>query len=80
VHFESHRRRGRPVIEMQFRDSGRGFAMAHGGRAGVRPLHGRGIELVRALCADVEYRGCGNDVRVTYVLEKARAEALRAVA
>ncbi len=80
VHIESHRRHGRPVIEMQFRDSGRGHAVAQSGMPAARPRHGRGIELVRALCSKVEYRGCGNDVRVTYVLEDARGEPLRAVA
>lgn len=80
VHFESHRRQGHPVIEMQFRDSGPGFAGAPAGALVALPRHGRGINLVRALCASVEYRGCGNDVRVIYRLDDAHAQALRAVA
>ena len=80
VHIASCRIRGRPVIEMQFRDSGAGFGAAPGRAVTDMVRHGRGIDLLRALCTKVEFHNAGNDVRVTYALGDPAAERLRAVA
>lgn len=80
VRIESHRKNGLRTLELQFRDSGSGFQAVRGGAATALQRHGRGIDVVRALCSNIEYHGSGNDVRVTYVLNDARGEPLRAVA
>jgi len=63
---------GRPALAISFCDSGRGFDFSGvtAGPAGhdLKP-HGRGITLVRALCARVEYRGRGSEVSVCYHLD-----------
>jgi hypothetical protein len=41
---------------------------------------GRGMALIGALCANVEYRGCGHEVRVAYTLSAPHAERLRRMA
>jgi serine phosphatase RsbU (regulator of sigma subunit) len=81
VSIESQWQDRRPLLGLRFRDSGGGFDTALARDAHDRLLlHGRGIALVRALCASVDYRGAGNDVRVTYALEDGAVEPLRAVA
>ncbi len=79
VHIESHWTNGRPLLELQFRDSGKGFVGSADAADGAI-TRGRGIERVRALCASVDFRGSGNDVRVTYVLDERADVPLRAVA
>ena len=54
--------------------------MAGADAAGAALTRGRGIERLRALCASVDFRGAGNDVRVTYVLDDHAEVPLRAVA
>ena len=80
VRIESAWHNGQPQLELQFRDSGRGFDRK--ATANVKELarHGRGISLVKSLCRQVEYHGAGNDVRAVYLLENNAADALRAVA
>ena len=80
VRIESGWHNGRPRLELQFRDSGRGFDRT--ATANVKELarHGRGISLVKSLCRQIEYRGAGNDVRVVYLFEDDAVDALRAVA
>ena len=79
VHIESHWTNGRPLLELQFRDSGKG-CMGVADAAGAALTRGRGSERLRALCASVDFRGAGNDVRVTYVLDDRAEVPLRAVA
>lgn len=58
---------GREQILIQVRDSGRGFDYAAwlGEDIGTRVQRsGRGIGLIRRLATSIEYRGCGNEVRV----------------
>jgi CheY-like chemotaxis protein/anti-sigma regulatory factor (Ser/Thr protein kinase) len=72
----------RPMLKIWVKDSGTGFdhkpAPATAGAA--TRAHGRGIELVKGLCAAVEYHGCGNTVSAWYHLtqpERVQAAALR---
>ncbi len=64
---------GRPMLAIRIRDSGRGFdyapflAAGAGTGAGAVP-HGRGIALVRNLCARLEYYGSGSEARALYDL------------
>jgi len=60
---------GRPALAITIRDSGRGFDFAALPAAPDLKPHGRGIALVRALCARVEYRGSGSEVSVCYQLD-----------
>ncbi len=55
-------------LEIRIRDSGRGFDVAALQQAGEekRTYCGRGLGLVRALCQELEFLGCGNDVRAVY--------------
>jgi hypothetical protein len=80
VRIESLWRDGRALLGLQFRDSGAGFDTALLRAPADLVRHGRGIALVRALCASVDFHGPGNDVHVIYALEDAQAEPLRAVA
>lgn len=62
---------GRPVLELCVKDSGPGFDyadyLAPTSAADRRP-HGRGIAMVRSLCQELVYGGCGNEARARYVL------------
>jgi two-component sensor histidine kinase len=80
VRIESRCSKGLRTLELQFRDSGSGFKAPPGSAATGLQRHGRGIDVVRALCSNVEYHGPGNDVRVTYALNDVPDELLRAVA
>jgi CheY-like chemotaxis protein len=63
----------RPMLAIRIQDSGRGFdyrpllAAGAGISASAVP-HGRGIALVRNLCARLEYHGSGNGVSALYDL------------
>ena len=70
--------RREPLLEITMRDSGPGFDY-RARAAGVAP-RGRGIALISALCAGIEYRGCGNEVRVHYALSAPQVERLRRMA
>jgi len=62
-------------------DSGDGFDPgAVGGDADNLNPFGRGIALVRRLCASVDYRGRGNEVVAAYDLAPAMAGTMRALA
>jgi CheY-like chemotaxis protein len=80
IQVESQWRDGRPLLVLRVRDSGAGFDAAAVRAGGSDDRRGRGIDLVRALCASVEYNARGNEVRVVYALEDSVAEPLRAVA
>lgn len=62
---------GRPVLEVRVKDSGPGFDYADyllpSADPDQRP-HGRGIALVRSLCQELVYSGCGNEARARYAL------------
>ena len=56
-------------LRIEVEDSGPGFdheALASPGSETGARLHGRGIQLVRALCERVEFRGYGNAVEACY--------------
>lgn len=58
---------GREQVLIQIRDSGRGFDYADwlGVDIGTRAQRsGRGIGLIQRLATSIDYRGCGNEVRV----------------
>ncbi|HEX2829079.1 MAG TPA: fused response regulator/phosphatase [Burkholderiales bacterium] len=61
----------RPMLSIVVRDSGAGFdhvsAMAHMAR--LDAPYGRGIPLLKRVCEEVEYRGCGNEVEVLFPLD-----------
>ncbi len=62
-----------PVLDINIADSGPGFDFKGYERAQAEPddgqhYHGRGIALVRQLCADVAYSGSGNRVWARYKL------------
>jgi len=60
-----------PTVAIAVHDSGAGFDYAHFLEAGPRTdlaPHGRGIELVKCLCPQIVYRGCGNEVMAYYRL------------
>lgn len=68
---------GRPALNIVVCDSGAGFnlSLLAADTPGVNArAHGRGITLLRAMCAAVEYRGRGNEVSVCYVLEAPAAD------
>jgi CheY-like chemotaxis protein len=70
--FHVHEVRGEAVLDISVRDSGQGFDFTSygegaAGEGDARP-HGRGIALVRNLCRELIYEGCGNQVRARYVL------------
>lgn len=67
-----------PVLRITMRDSGAGFD--HRACRSQVPPRGRGMALIDALCVDVEYRGSGNEVSVSYLLRSPGTERLRRVA
>ncbi len=72
VRIEARDEDDRPALRITVLDSGTGFDFASFCRAHAAPQdkpHGRGIALLSALCASVEYRGCGNEVSVCYRLQ-----------
>jgi CheY-like chemotaxis protein/anti-sigma regulatory factor (Ser/Thr protein kinase) len=82
VRIESRQEGGRALLVIRFRDSGNGFSAAAQPGAGtaVTPAAaGRGLALVRSLCASVEHSGNGNEVRAVYVVNETANEPLQAV-
>lgn len=76
---------GRPMLAIRIRDSGQGFNyrsfLAAGAGTGASAVpHGRGIALVRNLCARLEYRGCGNEVSALYDLAQEPCAAINPAA
>ena len=67
-----------PVLEITLRDSGAGFDYRSRDSGAI--ARGRGIALVSALCSGIQYRGCGNEVSVSYALTVPQAERLRRMA
>lgn len=69
--FHMRMEMGQAVLDIRVKDSGPGFDyedyMSPHADAGQRP-HGRGIALVRSLCRELVYSGCGNEVRARYAL------------
>ncbi len=71
--FLLHEDDGRAVLDIDVSDSGQGFdyeALTKNGGLAIddsRP-HGRGIALVRSLCAEVVFGGTGNRVWARYLL------------
>lgn len=62
---------GQPQLCIRIKDSGPGFNYAdllNKDMNDVSNLHGRGITLVRSLCAKLEYLGNGNEVVACYAL------------
>jgi len=81
VHLELQRGAGAgAALTVRLRDSGAGFKREATEAAAATQRHGRGIALVRALCASLEYNAAGNEVSAVYVMEEPAAEPLRAVA
>lgn len=71
--FHLHRSGGRPVLDLQVRDSGEGFDFERilnldGDEHSPFQTHGRGIRLVRSLCEDLTYQERGTAVFVRYAL------------
>jgi len=71
--FHLHPHDGRTVLDIQIRDSGRGFDWAAFLNAsdedqGLYLAHGRGIRLVRNLCDELAYGDNGNVVFARYAL------------
>lgn len=61
---------GRDVLRIRLKDSGAGFDWTrHNDVAGadIVSTHGRGILLVRSMCASVQFLGSGNEVVAHYV-------------
>lgn len=69
--FHMRMEAGQAVLDIRVRDSGPGFDyedyLTPPKEGDARP-HGRGIALVRSLCRDLIYRGCGNEVQARYGL------------
>ncbi len=69
--FHMHMEGGQAVLDIHVRDSGAGFDyedyLSPHADPDERP-HGRGIALVRSLCRELVYSGCGNEVRARYAL------------
>lgn len=68
--WRQHREDGE-FLALRLKDSGNGFdaaRMLQRDLSALAGLHGRGIALVRSLCADIEYLGNGNEVRALYAL------------
>jgi DNA-binding response OmpR family regulator len=55
---------GAARVEIMVKDSGQGFQQQKPQSDDEAGLSGRGIEMIRSLCSEVEYRGNGNEVRV----------------
>ncbi len=71
--FQMHQEGQRAVLDIALHDTGPGFDFEGLFRAGgaleeSQRSYGRGVALVRNLCADVVYSGTGNKVWVRYVL------------
>ena len=60
----------RPMLKIWVKDSGSGFDYKSGPapQDDATRAHGRGLELVRGLCAALEHDGCGNAVSAWYDL------------
>lgn len=87
--FHVHQLDAKAVLDIFVQDSGPGFDFAaldraadtHGGVEKDERPSGRGIALVRSLCAEVVYSGTGSKVWVRYVLgDLAPPDAIAAVA
>ena len=61
---------GAPRLRIQVKDTGAGFDHRHvfGLEHDVTSPYGRGIPMLRHVCENVEYRGCGNEVEVLFSL------------
>lgn len=70
-------RRGRLMLRIGVKDTGIGFDFrkALDGQPGLDRPSGRGIPLLRRVCEEIEYRGCGNEVEVLFALEQQDAGA-----
>jgi len=67
-----------PALNIEIKDSGNGFNYAYFlnvDPSGSIVPHGRGIPLVRRMCATLAYRGCGNEVSALYRLNSSTDEA-----
>ena len=75
-------RDGRPMLSIVVKDTGSGFdhvsAMAHSAK--LDAPYGRGIPLLKRICEEVEYRGCGNEVEVLFALDQQEHAAGEAAA
>ena len=61
-----------PYLKLRIEDSGNGFpvdAILNADISSSTRLAGRGIILVKSLCAEVKYPGCGNEVIALYRLQ-----------
>ena len=61
-------RDGEACLRIQVSDSGEGFDWRRQSATEQTQLHGRGLALVRRLCASVDYRDPGNEVVAIYKL------------
>ncbi len=73
LRFRLHLSDGGPALDIAVADTGAGFDYAPYLKGDGNPLdpgqaHGRGIALVRKLCASVAYTGRGNAVAVRYLV------------
>jgi anti-sigma regulatory factor (Ser/Thr protein kinase) len=72
MRFRLRRLDDRPALEIELADSGPGFDyapyLATGSADPTNLRHGRGIRLVRAMCSELRYGGCGNQVYARYPL------------
>lgn len=73
--FKLHALGGRPVLDIQVKDSGAGFDYAAylnptGDDPDPTRTHGRGIRLVRSLCAELSYAADGSAVFARYALSQ----------
>lgn len=71
--FLLHEEAGRAVLDIDVADSGAGFDHEEWRRradalADDSRTHGRGLMLVRGLCAELKFSGAGNRVRARYLL------------
>ncbi|HEV7803632.1 MAG TPA: SpoIIE family protein phosphatase, partial [Burkholderiales bacterium] len=72
-------RNERPMLSIVVKDTGSGFDFRRaldGPRQGDAPF-GRGIPLLKRVCEQVEYRGCGNEVEVLFAVEPPEKPAER---
>ncbi|WP_165873456.1 ATP-binding protein [Parasulfuritortus cantonensis] len=73
IGFHLHMADQRPFLDIQVRDSGRGFDYhayidAPDDDQSLYQTHGRGIRLVKTLCEEVTYKDNGNRVFARYAL------------
>jgi hypothetical protein len=71
--FQLHQVDRQTVLDIRLEDSGKGFDYFHFEQLTESGLelyqtHGRGIQLVKSLCANLDYSGSGNTVSARYVL------------